>query len=101
MAELIATKSFTYATRRLLPGQDFATKSARDARLLIAIGKARRKQASDTIATPPAKPVQKVAGTDPELATLRANYQTATGKKPYHGWSADQLREKIAESQAS
>lgn len=38
--ELIATRSMTYATRRLQAGDGFTAKSDRDAKLLIAIKKA-------------------------------------------------------------
>lgn len=37
---LICTKSMTYNTRRLLPGDQFDAAKPADARLLIAIGKA-------------------------------------------------------------
>lgn len=30
-----------------------------------------------------------------DLAALRAEYQDVVGKRAYHGWSADELREKI------
>lgn len=33
-----------------------------------------------------------------ELAELRAEYQEVVGKRAYHGWDADTLREKIAEA---
>lgn len=33
-----------------------------------------------------------------ELSELRAAYQDAVGKRAYHGWDADTLREKIAEA---
>ena len=33
-----------------------------------------------------------------DLAELRAEYQDVVGKRAYHGWSADELREKIAEA---
>lgn len=33
-----------------------------------------------------------------ELAALRAEYQEVVGKRAFHGWDADQLREKIAEA---
>lgn len=36
-----------------------------------------------------------------ELADLRAQYQEIVGKRPYHGWSADELREKIDEALGS
>ena len=35
---------------------------------------------------------------DDELTDLRAQYQDAVGKRAYHGWDADTLREKIAEA---
>lgn len=41
MTKMVATKSMTYATRRLLPDDQFDAKSPRDAKLLNAIGKAR------------------------------------------------------------
>ncbi|AXC50056.1 hypothetical protein DRW48_10460 [Paracoccus suum] len=33
-----------------------------------------------------------------ELAQLRDRYQEIVGKRAYHGWNADTLREKIAEA---
>lgn len=83
MADLIATKALKYATRRLLPDDHFTTKNERDARILIGIGKARRAEKAE-----PAKD---------ELAELRADYQEVVGKRPFYGWDADTLREKIAE----
>lgn len=35
-----------------------------------------------------------------ELAELRAEYQEKVGKRPYHGWDADELRAKIEEAEA-
>ena len=40
-------------------------------------------------------------GTADDLEQLRAEYQAAVGKKPYHGWDAATLREKIAEAKGS
>lgn len=40
MTILIATKTLTYDTRRLRPGDEFVARSRRDARVLKAIGKA-------------------------------------------------------------
>lgn len=101
MADMIATKSFTYATRRLLPGQDFVTKSERDAKILTAIGKAVRKRVPGTIAPPPADLAAKIAGPAEDMAALRAEYQAVTGKRAFHGWDAAVLRAKIAVAQAS
>jgi len=34
--------------------------------------------------------------TDEELNELRAQYQDVVGKRPYHGWGVEELRERIA-----
>lgn len=33
-----------------------------------------------------------------DMALLREQYQRIIGKRPFNGWSAEQLREKIAEA---
>lgn len=33
---------------------------------------------------------------DEELSALRVEYQDVVGKRPYHGWGAEELRERIA-----
>lgn len=35
------------------------------------------------------------------ISALRAEYQKAVGRRPYHGWDADELRAKIAEVQGA
>lgn len=35
---------------------------------------------------------------DEVLASLRAKYQKVVGKKAYHGWSAEELNQKIADA---
>lgn len=35
---------------------------------------------------------------DEELSALRAEYQEVVGKRPFHGWDAETLREKIEEA---
>ena len=35
-----------------------------------------------------------------EMDALRAEYKDAVGNRAYHGWSADELREKIAEAKS-
>lgn len=105
MPEMIALKPFTYATRALRAGQDFVAKTDRDARILAAIGKASRKREAGKIAPPPpelakkiaaAVQVDKVVGDD--LAALRAEYKTVTGKRAFHGWDAEELRSRIAKA---
>lgn len=116
MPKLTATKTFGYATRRLRAGDEFVT-SNRDARLLIAIGKAK---ASEGVVVPPpkTKPARKAAKTHdpldhdrddkkggivtPEvLAKLRTDYFEAVGRKPFHGWDALELQKRIDEALAS
>ena len=61
-------------------------KDPRYARILGKLGYERRDMVADAV------PVDD--GYD--LAALRAEYQDKVGKKPFHGWDADALREKIA-----
>ncbi len=67
MTEMIATKSLSYATRRLLPGDHFVTKTDRDARILLAIGKAKLARVPGHIAPPPASVVAKVVSEESVL----------------------------------
>jgi hypothetical protein len=118
MPKLIATKGFRYATRRMVAGDEFAANN-RDARLLVAIGKARHARVLDA---PPAAVVQKVrkvtdpldhdndgapggskapAGDRDALNKLRADYTEVLGKKPFPGWDAAELQRRIDEALAS
>ncbi|WP_457812343.1 hypothetical protein [Sinorhizobium meliloti] len=80
--KLIACRHLTYGTRRLLPGEMFEA-SDRNARLLIAVNKA--------------KTAQPDAGAH-DLPALRKEYQKVSGKRPFNGWDAETLRSKIAEA---
>lgn len=86
---MIATKEMSYGTRRLKADDAFEANDRSQAKLLTALGRARVASA-DT----PQKAPEKPQGDD--LASLRAEYTEAFGKRPYGGWSADTLREKIA-----
>lgn len=44
----------------------------------------------------PAMPAPVTGGEGDDVTALRAEYQERAGKKPYMGWSAETLREKIA-----
>lgn len=35
-----------------------------------------------------------------DIKALRAEYQQAAGKRPFHGWDVDDLKAKIAEAKA-
>lgn len=125
MVDMIATKRLKYGTRRLTAGDPFEARHDRDARLLIGIGKARY-ATRDMVAadTPAVREVEPQGGyrryepVDPrrntiddthrpaetladaaeadERPALRAEYEAKFGKKPFGGWSADVLREKLA-----
>lgn len=88
MRDLIAIKPLTYATRRLKAGEYFTARSDRDARVLVAMRKAKAGTAnSESVG-------------DADLKSMRAEYERVLGKKPYHGWTAEQLLEKIVAAQA-
>ncbi|WP_128755404.1 hypothetical protein [Metarhizobium album] len=91
----MATKSMTYATRRLMAGDSFETQRDRDARILIAIRKARPAGEEEVIAE--SEPA--IGAGNHDLDSARAAYEAALGKKPFHAWDAATLREKIAASQ--
>ena len=78
-----------------MPGYMDRALKARDprfARILGKLGYERR----DMVAGEPTETAPK----DDDLSSLRAEYQEVVGKKAYHGWGADALREKIAEARA-
>jgi len=63
----------------------------RFARVFDKMGYGRSDMSADQQAVPPA-PAD-------DLSALRDQYQAVVGKKPYHGWTAAVLREKIAAAQ--
>lgn len=84
--EVYPTKSGRYGTRMLTAGEP-TTVSGPLAREMLALGRAtveKPKKAKPE----PAEPVD-------ERVALRAEYETKLGKKPFGGWDADTLREKI------
>lgn len=102
MRKLVAIKHMSYATRHFRPGEDFETRTDRDARILIAAGRAKPARIPGKIAPPPAEVVQKVVDpVDDSLSDLRAEYQSLVGKKAYHGWDAAELQRRIDEALAS
>lgn len=36
-----------------------------------------------------------VPGPDPEIVSLREEYREVVGRRPFHGWDADELRQRI------
>lgn len=63
------------------------SKDPRFARILGKLGYER----ADMVATAPVADQP-----DDDMTELRAEYQRVVGKKAFHGWDADELREKIA-----
>lgn len=86
---MIANKEMSYGTRRLKADEGFEANDRAQARLLTALGNARLAEAE-----PVKKAPAKAKGDD--VAALRAEYTQKLGKRPFGGWNADTLREKIA-----
>jgi hypothetical protein len=105
---MTATKGMSYAGKRLIAGDDFAAKTPRDAKLLVAIRKAEYRTAA--FATAPVLKAQTQLPEAPaaaggneetsEISTLRAEYREVVGRGPFNGWDAETLREKIAAKKA-
>ncbi len=106
--EYIGTRSMNYRTRRLFPG-DIITCSGPAARALIATKKFRGDRPRAELPPPPAELLAKfdhdhdgapggsiAPAPSDDLKALRAEYFGKLGKRPFPGWGADTLREKIA-----
>jgi hypothetical protein len=72
-------KSLTYMDRAL------RARDPRYARVLSKLGYDRRDMQA-----------RQAQREEDEIKSLREEYQAVVGKKPYHAWDADTLREKIA-----
>lgn len=75
MRDLIATKGFTYGTRRLTAEDPFSARTAEDARLLVALGRARYVTADGRAAEqqrPTPNPDHKLAASKPPRAPRAA-----------------------------
>ena len=82
----------------------------RDARILVAIGKAVAARVPGSVEAPSpavlqkAKNAKNAGGADGDkeaLNKLRAEYTELVGKKPFAGWKADELQRRIDEALAS
>jgi len=92
------TNKNTYWTKAL------KSRDPRFAQVLSLLGYATRHMQADisapAVTAPASEPTPEVeVGED--LADLRAQYQEVVGRKPYHGWGADELRKRINEALAS
>lgn len=75
------------------------SRDPRFAQVLSRLGYATRHMRADVAA--PASESAPKAEVGEDLADLRAQYQEIVGKKPYHGWGADELRKRIDEALAA
>lgn len=127
--KLKASKPLTYNTRRLQPGDVFEAKP-RDGKILLASRKVSRVRDPVELEPPPADVAEQIAATvapSPptaeapsqeaatssgevgasdeassagDIAALRAEYEATLGKRPFMGWDAATLREKMAAAKA-
>jgi hypothetical protein len=92
--KVFATENGRYGTRMLTAGDEM-TLSGPAARAMIALGRASGE--------PPVRHRQPAPASNPaaeEKEALRAAYQTKFGRRPFNGWGADVLREKLSEADA-
>lgn len=100
MPKLIATRPFTYATRMLVPGDTFEARP-NDARVLLAIKKAREVREPTKIDPPPAEVARRIQqaatassdGTE-DIEKLRAD-ATALGVKVDLRWGSKRIQSEI------
>lgn len=104
--EYIGSRPMSYRTRRLTAG-DTITCSDRDARVWLATRKFRKARRPADIPPPPAELLARFdhdgdgvpggsAAPVEDVASLRKEYFEKLGKRPFPGWNAETLREKIA-----
>lgn len=86
--ELICTHRMDYGTRRLLPGDIFVADSERDAKVLIAIRKAKEVVKRADVEPPPDNVI------DGDLTALRAEAE-ALGVRVDKRWGESRLRAEI------
>jgi hypothetical protein len=92
--EVYPTRTGRYGTRMLTAGVP-VTVAGPVAREMVALGRAtlekpKRAQLNQN------KDAGSLKQDGDEVAALRAEYVEKFGRRPFHGWDADMLREKIA-----
>lgn len=95
MVALKVTKELRYAGSQKLPGEIFEA-SEKDAKILVAIGKAERAEVAP--ANPTNLPLLAARGAnspDTALRDAREEYERTFSKRPFHKWSVDELHAKI------
>lgn len=103
--KMVALKSIRYKMKRIAQGEEFMARDG-DVRVLQAVRHATL--APREMTTLPEMPaslkgkVSKAVPTiDEDIKALREEYFAVIGKKPFNGWDAAALREKIAEARAA
>jgi hypothetical protein len=91
MPTVTAAKELRYAGRTIHAGESFDA-TDKDARILTRIGKVGPAPVNPTD-VPKAEPEAPEVPDD--LAAMRAEYSERFGKRPFHGWSPEQLRERM------
>lgn len=93
--QVIATQTGRYGTRMLTAGDEL-TLSGPAARAMIALGRAREVSGPSYVPVDPRRASIDDTHMPNPLTALRAEYQEKFGKRPFNGWDAATLREKIA-----
>lgn len=101
-----ALRGMRYSTRMMRAGDVFEVRPSLG-RVLVALGRAIPYEAK---IKPKRDPLDhdgdgrkggSVSSVDPDIAALRIAYHHKFGKRPFNGWAADKLREKLAEEPAA
>lgn len=99
--QVYPTRSGRYGTRMLKAGAPILV-SGPLAREMIALGRATLEKPTKTKPQLDhdrnGEPGGSKTATGDDIAALRAEYQAKFDKRPFNGWDADTLREKIAEA---
>lgn len=90
MRNLVASKPFKYATRRLRAGDGFVAQSNSDARALVALGKARAAPRAPVVVAAVA-----VSNRDVDIDDLRAAYLERKGEDADGRWGVARLRREL------
>ncbi|HMO74075.1 MAG TPA: hypothetical protein PKD48_01895 [Sphingopyxis sp.] len=98
--DMVAIGDFRYGTRRLTEGDLIRKVDGPRARLLQALGKAKvgKRRAGRPQLDHDDNGVEggSLKQTGGDIAALRAEYTAKLGKRPFNGWDADALRQRIA-----
>lgn len=98
--ELIAVKPLKYRTRMMVPGQNFRVKNEREARVLVHLKRAERVDNADRyVALDDARAkvgLPALSKVTEDINALRVEYLGKIGRRPFNGWDAETLKEKIA-----